>query len=215
MNDHCPGRGDPTREQNPAYGLLQPIKKQYQVFKTGSAGQVYVDDQKLWHLGTTRIESLLADLPVGVGESMTTLLTRYHQAKEALDEVVAEVDAASVCCECSGQCCMNGKYRMNIFDAMARIAEQIPTSADFSQKPVCPYGTEAGCTMEPGLRPADCVLFVCDEIDQRLSPKARLLFSAQERLLRECISEASILTGEPMGTPLLLWAGKHIPKQSL
>lgn len=175
-----------------------------------------MDDQQLWHLGTMRIKRHLADLPVGVGVTLTNLLARYRQSKEALAAVIEEVDAASVCCECSGQCCLNGKYRINILDVMARIAEQISTSADFSQKPVCPYGTETGCTMEPGLRPADCVLFVCDAIDQKLSPQGRMALAGQEQVLRECILEASILNGEPMGTPLLLWAGKSDkPKKRL
>ncbi|MFA7403140.1 MAG: hypothetical protein WC007_04045, partial [Pelobacteraceae bacterium] len=112
------------------------------------------------------------------------------------------------CRECGGQCCLNGKYRLNVFDALARVVAEIPTSADFFQKPVCPYGTDAGCTMEPGLRPADCIIFICDAIDQRLSQQIRLILSAREQELREIIREVSCLTGEPLGTPLLLWAGK-------
>ncbi len=167
-----------------------------------------MDDQQLWNLGTVRLKGVLADSPAGTGPALSTLLTCYRQTKEALAAVLAEVDAASVCRDCGGQCCLNGKYRINVFDYLARLAEEIPTSADFTQKPVCPYGTDAGCTMEPGLRPADCVLFVCDAIDQKLSLQARLIVAERERDLRESIHAASILTGEQLGTPLLLWAGK-------
>jgi hypothetical protein len=62
--------------------------------------------------------------------------------------------------------------------------------------------------MEPGLRPADCILFVCDAIERKLSPQSRLVLAAEERDLRECIQEASCLTGEQLGNPLLLWAEK-------
>jgi hypothetical protein len=167
-----------------------------------------VDDQQLWNLGTVRLKGLLADFPVGAGLALSKLLTCYRQTKEALAAVIAEVDAASVCRDCGGQCCLNGKYRINAFDYLARLAEEIPTSADFTQKPVCPYGTDAGCTMEPGLRPADCVLFVCDAIDRKLSLQARLIIAEREHDLRENIHAASNVTGEQMGTPLLLWAGK-------
>lgn len=168
-----------------------------------------MDDQHLWDLGTVRLKGLLADLSAGTGLTLAQLLTRYRKAKEALASVVEEVDASSACRECGGQCCLNGKYRINVLDALARIAAEIPTSADFSQKPVCPYGTDDGCAMEPGLRPADCVLFICDAIDQKLSPQARLILAAQERLLRKCIRKATGLTGEQQGTPLLLWAAKQ------
>jgi len=167
-----------------------------------------VDDQELWHLGTVRIKGLLADLPVGTGVALIPLLASYRKAKEAIAAVVAAVDAASACRRCGGQCCPNGKYRINVLDTLARTAAEMTTPADFSQKPVCPYGTDAGCTMEPGMRPADCVLFICDEIDRKLSPQARLILAAQERDLRECIRKASALTGEPLGTPLLLWGVK-------
>jgi hypothetical protein len=168
-----------------------------------------VDDRQLWNLGTERLKGLLAELSDGTALAVTKLLTRYREAKEAFAAIVAEVDAATVCRECCGQCCLNGKYRINVFDAMARIAAEIPTAANFSQKPLCPYGTDAGCSMEPGLRPADCVLFICDAIDRKLLPQGRLILSAQERVLRECIHEASVLTGAQLGTPLLLWAGKY------
>jgi hypothetical protein len=167
-----------------------------------------VDDQQLWNLGTVRLKGLLADIPVGTGLTLSKLLTCYRLTKEALAAVIAEVDAASVCRDCGGQCCLNGKYRINSFDYLARLAEEIPTSADFTQKPVCPYGTDAGCTMEPGLRPADCVLFICDAIDRKLSLQARLIITEREQDLRESIHAASDLTGEQLGTPLLLWAGK-------
>jgi hypothetical protein len=168
----------------------------------------YVDDQQVWDLGTVHLKCLLAGLSAATMLELTSLLSRYRKAKETLAAVVAEVDAAYVCRECAGQCCQNGKYRINVFDALACIAAEIPTAADFSQKPLCPYGTDAGCTMEPGLRPADCILFVCDAIERKLSPQSRLVLAAEERGLRECIQEASRLTGEQLGNPLLLWAEK-------
>jgi hypothetical protein len=174
-----------------------------------------VEDLRMWNLGIERLTGLLADFSAGNRQSLLELLTRYRKTKETFAEVVAEAGAASDCRDCGGQCCLNGKYRVNVFDALARIAAQVPTSADFSQKPVCPYGTDAGCTMDPGLRPADCVLFICETIDRKLPPQAGLILAVQEQALRECLLEASVLTGEPVTTPLLLWAGKTLTKSKL
>jgi hypothetical protein len=168
-----------------------------------------VDDLQLWDLGTERLKVLLSDLSGGTGQELAHLLMLYRKAKETYAAIVAETDAASVCGECKGQCCRNGKYRITVFDVMARIAIEKPTAADFTQKPVCPYGTDSGCLMEPGLRPADCVLFICDAIYLKLSPQAELLLAQQESLLRGYVHDASCLTGEAMGTPLLLWAAKQ------
>ena len=165
-----------------------------------------MNDQQLWNLGTVRLKCLLAELSAGTMLELTQLLVRYRKAKETLAAVVAGVDAEYLCRECAGQCCRNGKYRINVFDALARISAEIPTAADFSQKPLCPYGTDTGCSMEPGLRPADCVLFICDAIDRKLSQQSRLELAAKEQDLRECIRTASCLADEQLGTPLLLWA---------
>jgi hypothetical protein len=175
-----------------------------------------VDDRQLWHQGVLHLNALLSGLTAGTDLAFTALLDRYRQTKEKVAAVVAEIDASSVCRQCAGQCCLNGKYRINLFDALAHIAAQIPTSVNFSQKPICPYGSHSGCSMEPGFRPADCILFICDEIDMKLSPEARMILDAAELELRECILKASRLTGEQLGTPLLLWASKqkHItPKE--
>jgi hypothetical protein len=82
-------------------------------------------------------------------------------------------------------------------------------SAHFIQKPVCPYGSLDGCSMEPGLRPVDCIIFICDALDEKLSPASRMILAAGEQELRECIEQASRLIGEPLRTPLLLWAEKQ------
>ncbi len=165
-----------------------------------------MDDQQVWKLGIVRLTSLLAELSSAAMLELVSLLERYRKSKEALAAVVAEVDAANICQECAGQCCLNGKYRINILDALSGIVAEIATSADFSRKPVCPYGSHDGCTMEPGLRPADCIMFICDDIDRKLSPQAGALLAAEEQVLRECIRTASRLIGEPLGTPLLIWA---------
>jgi hypothetical protein len=165
-----------------------------------------VDDLLLWNLGTGQAKDLAARLSAESGPQLTNLLIRYRRTKEIIAATVAEVDAASICRRCGGQCCLNGKYRINVFDVLARLAAETTTAADFYRKPSCPYGSETGCLMEPGLRPADCVLFICDAIARMLPPKDALLLAEQEAALRECLFEASRLAGEQLGTPLLLWA---------
>jgi hypothetical protein len=169
-----------------------------------------VDDQQLWNLGVLHLKALHSDFTPGREQEMADLLVRYRQTKESLAAAVAETDASGICCKCGGECCLNGKYRLNVFDTLAHIAAKFPVPVNFSQKPICPYGSHAGCSMEPGLRPADCITFICDAIDQKLSLPSRLIFDAAEQELRECVELASRLVGEPLGTPLMLWAEKQI-----
>jgi len=168
-----------------------------------------VDDQQLWNIGITHLQTLYCSVPREAEPGLTALVTRYSQTKAELAAVIAEIDAASVCRHCGGQCCLNGKYRINVFDALVCVARQNIPSALFAQKPVCPYGSRDGCSMEPGVRPADCILFICDALDEKLSPDSRMILAAGEQELRACIEQASLLLGEPLRTPLLLWAEKQ------
>ena len=168
-----------------------------------------MDDQQLWNFGFTRLKALYVGLPPETETGLAELLAHYCQTKEALDAVISEIDASSVCHHCGGQCCLNGKYRIDVFDSLAFIALQIIPSVHFIQKPVCPYGSHNGCGMEPGLRPADCILFLCDALDEKLTPDSRRTLAEGEQALRKCLEQASRLTGENLKTPLLLWAEKQ------
>jgi hypothetical protein len=156
--------------------------------------------------GLDEVGILQARLSGDDGLQLRQLLDRYRLAKVELCAIVTEVDSASDCRECQGQCCLNGKYRLTVLDAAAAVSAGVPLTADYSQKPLCPYGSITGCRMVAGDRPADCVMFICETIDRKLSSEARTAFALQERIIRECIRDATILTGEKMGTPLLLWA---------
>lgn len=169
-----------------------------------------MSDQQLWNLGIFYAKALLADLPAETAQALAHLQGRYQNLKEAAATAIAEVEAAADCRECGGQCCLNGKYRANVFDTFAWLSSDVPVTADFQKKPLCPYGTADGCTMTPGLRPSDCILFICDAIDQKLSQQARLTLTKTEQELRECLRIASSLTGVQLGTPLLLWADKQL-----
>lgn len=167
-----------------------------------------MDDLILWQRGSTRIRELLLTLQAKDGMILSRLLDRYRKAKEALVAVTAVIDAASLCRECAGQCCLNGKYRISVLDLLGCVSENTSVTPDFTSKPGCPYGTLNGCTFAVPMRPADCVIFICDTIDRRLKPQERLILATQEQILRDCVLEATQLTGEPMGTPLLIWAEK-------
>ena len=169
-----------------------------------------MDDHQLWNVGFIRLKALYAGFSLETELDCTALLARYRQSKEALAAVIAEIDAACDCRQCGGQCCLNGKYRINVFDSLAFVARQDIPPAHFARKPVCPYGGLDGCSMGPGLRPADCILFICDTLDEKLSPDSRMILAAGEQELRECLEQASRLIGEQLKTPLLLWAEKQI-----
>ncbi|MDD2853703.1 MAG: hypothetical protein PHY09_17595 [Desulfuromonadaceae bacterium] len=167
-----------------------------------------MDDQQRWCLGIARLRVWCANISEVDNIALTHLLASYKTAKDALAAVTSD-GAVAVCRECGGQCCQNGKYRMNVSDALACISFGAVPAADFAQKPLCPYGSTTGCSMAAGMRPADCITFICDCIDRLVSPQDRVRIGEWEQLIRDCIDDISRVTGLPVATPLLLWASRE------
>ncbi len=168
-----------------------------------------MDDQQLWQQGLRLLNTLLNEITHDKKKQLSELLCRYREAKESQAAVIMAIDSKTACSKCAGQCCLNGKYRMNVFDVLSHSTADISVSPDFSQKPLCPYGNALGCKLEPGFRPADCILFICDTLDGRLSDFTRTDLNRREKAVRECLHSASRLLNVPVKTPLLLWAEKH------
>lgn len=168
-----------------------------------------MQDQVLWQEGTIKIEAILSCLADETTCHLAGLLHTYQEEKKAIAAVVDQVDAGMICSRCGGICCDNGKYRISTLDMIAfRFITGGFPSANFDQRPVCPYGTATGCLLEPHLRPADCVLFICDQIHDILEEASNGTLTAQEQALRTTISTIENLLRTSLGQPFLLWAGK-------
>ncbi len=168
-----------------------------------------MNDQQLWQHGLQALNEQLQISTPAKKLQLMELLTKYNRGKELLVAITQAINSESICRECAGQCCLNGKYRMNVLDALSLQVSDIKISPDFSQKPLCPCGTATGCKLEPAFRPADCVFFVCSAIDHCLSVTDRNKLEACEKTLRGCLSSASQMLGISVSKPLLLWAEKE------
>lgn len=168
-----------------------------------------MDDQNVWNQGLHSVKRILAELPDAQRQPLAELLNDYRCEKEALAAVLLKINSDSACRVCAGQCCFNGKYRVNVLDMFSHCIADISLSPAFEQKPFCPYGTVSGCMMEAGFRPADCIVFICDDIENQLAASDRSELAVRETALRRILNKASRLLDMPLAAPLLLWAEKY------
>jgi hypothetical protein len=167
-----------------------------------------MNDQDAWQRGVRFMEEIHARLPCQGREQLGALLDNYRRYKGEMLTLTAGSHA--LCRDCGGQCCMNGKYRFNGLDILALLDQQerLPTP-DFAQKPLCPYGDAGGCRLEPAFRPLDCVLFICNAIEEVLQEGASGALDLLEQKLRRCVQQAEALLEQPLGRPLLLLGGQQ------
>jgi hypothetical protein len=198
MNDHRPVRGNPIREQNPAYGLLQPKFLRERP----------MNDREAWDRGVRFMEELHDRLPRDLRQQLGAVLADYRRCKGEMLALTLAAGSAGICRDCGGQCCLNGKYRFSGLDLLALLEQKAPVpTPDFTRKPLCPYGDAGGCRMEALFRPLDCVLFICEAIAFRLEEPAAHAVARLEQELRQGVRRAEALLGKRLGQPLLLAAG--------
>lgn len=171
-----------------------------------------VDDADLWQQGVSYLTRWHATRSPAESQHIAHLAATCRDVKTTLDTAIQRLGAAALCRECGGLCCHNGKYRMLVLDVLLHLQEQqtLPL-ADFTCKPLCPYGDRDGCTMTTALRPLDCVLFICDALEDLLDGTERQHMATLEHHLRhECAGGEQVLN-IPLTVPLLLFA-ERLPR---
>ena len=88
--------------------------------------------------------------------------------KQAMQQLVAQVDAAAHCAGCGGACCVKGKYHFSAVDLLVYLATGQPLFTPRFDNGLCPFLGEPECLMPPGYRPFNCITFNCDVIEDQL-----------------------------------------------
>jgi len=160
--------------------------------------------EKQWQDGVRGVGAVFAALPEPDRERLRCRAKAMVALKEAMQELVAMVDAASHCAGCGGACCVCGKYHFTAVDLLVYLATGAPLFAPRFDNGLCPYLGEARCLIEPGYRPFNCITFNCELIEDQLPPDEVSRFYLMERELRSSYGEIrSLFPAKTMHGPLL------------
>jgi hypothetical protein len=164
-----------------------------------------VNDQAAWEQAITAARICYTGLPHQTAAQLNDLIDNIMLLKQKLVELATTAGSSQVCRECRGECCRYGKYHVTVLDLFAylRCGTDQP-QPNFGNHPDCPYADASGCIMAPGYRPMTCVVFNCQQIEERLSPSDVSLSYELEQKLREAIARASQISDMRLDRPLLL-----------
>ncbi|HJV33951.1 hypothetical protein [Geomonas sp.] len=141
--------------------------------------------EELWREGVRRVTAGYALLSRADREQVDRLCRSMVARKEAMQALVARVDAASHCAGCGGACCVKGKYHVTPVDLVVYLATGAELFAPLFDNGLCPYLAPEGCLMPPGYRPFNCITFNCELIEDQLPEEEVALFYLWESELRE------------------------------
>jgi hypothetical protein len=164
-----------------------------------------LNDQALWEETASSVDSWYSALPANVRDELDGLIAEIMLLKQKLVDLATAAGSAEICRACGGECCLLGKYHFSVLDLLAyRKSGLDPVVPAFNNGPACPYSDSAGCLMLPCYRPATCVIFNCQLIEDRLSPDMRAALDRNEKALRDVLKLACRTSGTRIDRPLLL-----------
>jgi hypothetical protein len=114
---------------------------------------------------------------------IVTKIEQLSRLQQELHSLVAAADGEDVCRDCCGGCCGDGLYHPTLVTILAHLVPDRPLpTPDFRQS--CPYFGVGGCLFLPAVRPFNCVIFICEKIEERCSEKSLALICGLESQIR-------------------------------
>jgi hypothetical protein len=160
-----------------------------------------VTDQQLWSAASAAVRAEYAALPPRLREQLAGLLKEIGSLKEA---AASRVDSGELCTACGGICCGFGKHHFSVVDLLGYLVAGAQLFEPAFDNPLCPYHTGRGCMMAAALRPFNCIIFICEQLDAGLDDAVRRELAAMEQQLRHLYGRIEELLGNRFENGLLI-----------
>jgi len=124
-------------------------------------------------------------LPATERTWISLALVRIATLQVELDGLFCGASGEGLCADCAGACCAKGHNHATLTTLLMFLDRDVaPPAADFTR--TCPWLGEQGCVLAADSRPYNCITFVCDKIEQRLTAAELHRFYQLDRELRAC-----------------------------
>ena len=141
------------------------------------------NDAALWAATVERASHELAALSIDEREWLSGRIARIGRFQETLDRLFREVGGPTECAGCHGGCCGCARHHATLTNLFGYLlADNAPPTPDFTRP--CPFLGELGCRLPVPHRPFNCIIFLCEVLDQRLTESQRAEFTRIENALR-------------------------------
>lgn len=161
-------------------------------------------DQKLWSAAVERVTADYHALPQQLKLKLAELSAEIMTLKSKHQESASSADADRLCAQCKGLCCRFGKHHFTVVDLLVYLSTDRELFNPNFDNPVCPYHSGCGCLMEPHLRPFNCIIFICEQLETGLKEHVGKDLAKIETRLRRIYAELDQLLGNRFENGLLI-----------
>lgn len=142
-----------------------------------------VSDTDLWTATIDRARRELEQLPATERDWLAKEVCRIGELQRELDRLFRDADGPAICTDCLGGCCSRAKHHVTLANLLGYLLNgEGPPVPDFALP--CPMLGSRGCRLPVERRPFNCIIFLCERIDARLTEAQRAAFTAIELELR-------------------------------
>ena len=161
-------------------------------------------DNELWSEAVGKVRREYQAFPASLKQQLSGLSAEIMELKGEHQKLLATFDAESLCGRCNGVCCRYGKHHFSAVELISYLVFERELFSPSFDNPVCPYIDDSGCLMEPSLRPFNCIIFICEELDNQLDEASRALLEALEARLRSLYRRFGEMLGNRFENGLLI-----------
>ena len=165
---------------------------------------LFMNDQDVWHAAVAAITGQYHRLPQPVRAMLREKGGAICSAKEELHRLAHEMGSSVICASCGGECCLRGKYHFTVADLLIYRSTNAELFEPRFGRDFCPYLGDAGCLMQPSLRPFNCITFNCERVEGLWEPERIEEFYRRERELRRLYGELEAALGSQVRQGLLM-----------
>jgi hypothetical protein len=165
---------------------------------------VDVTDSELWSEAVGQVKREYHALPSPLKQQLCGISAEIMELKGEHQKLLATFDAERLCGGCNGVCCRYGKHHFSAVELIGYLVFERELFRPSFDDPVCPYIGDSGCMMEPALRPFNCIIFICEDLDKRLDEGSRTLLEALEKRLRLLYRQFGEMLGSRFENGLLI-----------
>ena len=139
---------------------------------------------KQWQQSLLQVRRELSSLCADERQWLEQHLGLVVELKSRLHDLFVTAGGPGLCHKCDGACCAHGQHHMTLVEVLAAAVSASPLPEPCADA-TCPFLSQRGCLLEPGMRPFNCVTFQCEQVEERLSAQQREEFYRLENELRE------------------------------
>lgn len=161
-------------------------------------------DQQLWSAAVVCVKTEYEAIPYALKQQLSRLSAEIITLKSRSQELVSSANAESACSDCKGICCRFGKHHFTAVDLLVYLSSAGDLFDPSFDNPLCPYHGGSGCLMTPGLRPFNCIIFICEQIEALLPGSVKEELVEIEKELRRIYGEFDRIFGNRFANGLLI-----------